>query len=110
MFGHHTEPKMDLYEDQDTNTVNAIIELPGLAKENVHIDWTGDQIEVWAVIFDWDKSGYTICERHVGMVRRRLTTPRGIKEEDIKASLKNGLLTLSFPITPEPMLKRIMIS
>ncbi|PBL04243.1 small heat shock protein [Armillaria gallica] len=101
---------MDLYEDPDTNTVNAIIELPGLAKEDVHIDWNGDQITIGAEIPERDTSGHTICERTVGRFRRTLTTPRGIKEEDIKASLKNGLLALSLPRAPELVLKRIMIS
>ncbi|PBK67744.1 small heat shock protein [Armillaria solidipes] len=101
---------MDLYEDPDTKTVNAILELPGLAKEDVYIHWNGDQITIWGSIPERDTSGHTICERTVGRFRRTLTTPRGIKEEDIKASLKNGLLTLSFPRAPELVLKRIMIS
>ncbi len=70
---------MDLYEDPDTNTVNAILELPGFAKEDVHINWTGDQIEIRAVILEWNRNGHIICERSVGMFRRTLETPRGIK-------------------------------
>ncbi|KAK0216773.1 HSP20-like chaperone [Armillaria nabsnona] len=101
---------MDLYEDPDTDTVNAIIELPGLAKEDVHIFWNGHRITIGAGIPERDTSGYTICERTVGRFYRMLETPRGIKEEDIKASLKNGLLTLSFPRAPELVMKRIMIS
>lgn len=77
-FGY-TEPKMDLYEDPDTNTVNAIIELPGLAKEDVYIHWNGDHITIGAEIPERDTSGHTICERTVGRFRRTLTTPRGIK-------------------------------
>ncbi len=70
---------MDLYEDPDTNTVNAIIELPGLEKEDVHIDWNGDRITIGAGIPERDTSGYTICERAVGRFHKSLTTPRGIK-------------------------------
>ncbi len=71
---------MDLYEDVDTNTVNAIIELPGLAKEDVHIDWSGDQIIVWAKIPERDTSGHTtVCERSVGMFHRTLKILRGIQ-------------------------------
>ncbi|KAK0474436.1 hypothetical protein IW261DRAFT_1610581 [Armillaria novae-zelandiae] len=32
----YTEPKMDLYEDPNTDTVSAIIKLPSFAKERVY--------------------------------------------------------------------------
>ncbi|KAK0468798.1 HSP20-like chaperone [Armillaria novae-zelandiae] len=101
--------RMDLYEDPGTDTVTALIELPGLAKEDVHVHWNGEQITIGAEIPERDTGGHTICERTVGKLRRRVTTPRGIKEEDIEASLKNGLLTLSFPRTPMLMEKRIVV-
>ncbi|KAK0193402.1 HSP20-like chaperone [Armillaria mellea] len=101
---------MDLYEHLETNTVNAIVELPGLEKEDVHIDWTGSEIKIWGETPERDTRDLTICERTVGTFHRTLATPLGIQEEDIIASLKNGLLTLSFPIAPKEMLKMIMIS
>ncbi|KAK0214037.1 HSP20-like chaperone, partial [Armillaria fumosa] len=105
--------RMDLYEDPDTDTINAIIELPGLAKEDVHVHWNGEQITVGAEIpeRDLDTSGYvyTVCERTVGKFRKTLTTPHGIREEDIKASLEKGLLRLSFPRAPVLVQKRIVI-
>ncbi|KAK0470270.1 HSP20-like chaperone [Desarmillaria tabescens] len=101
---------MDVHENIATNIVTAILELPGLDRDDIHIDWHDGWIRTWAEIPERDASGFTVCERNVGMVSRKLRAPRGIKEEDIKASLKNGLLTLTFPRAPETVPKRIVIS
>lgn len=68
---------MDLYGDPKTDRINVIIELPGLAKEDVHIHWDGRHITIGAEIpeRDGDTSGYIVCERTVGKFRRTLTTP-----------------------------------
>ncbi|KAG7444767.1 uncharacterized protein BT62DRAFT_899059, partial [Guyanagaster necrorhizus] len=54
---------------------------------------------------------YAVRERKYGKFLRTLRLPQGIKEEEIKASLENGLLTVTFPKTaPETMVKKITIS
>ncbi|KAK0222828.1 HSP20-like chaperone [Armillaria nabsnona] len=96
---------MDVSEDRATNTVNAILELPGLKKEDIDTTWDNGEIMVWGETPDVEEGGYSVGERNIGAFCRCLRTPPGTKRNDVKISLKNGLLTLTFPATPETVLK-----
>ncbi|PBK67794.1 hypothetical protein ARMSODRAFT_1085826 [Armillaria solidipes] len=97
---------MDVSEDRATNTVSAILELPGLKKEDIHTSWDDGEIMVWGETPDVEEGGYSVGERNIGAFCRCLRTPPGTKRKDVKISLKNGLLTLTFPGTPETVLKK----
>ncbi|KAE9400120.1 HSP20-like chaperone [Gymnopus androsaceus JB14] len=94
------KPKMDLHEDQSKNTVTATFELPGLKKEDVQIDLQNGQLTISGeskISSEHEQEGYLIRERGFGKVSRTLKLPQGIKEEEIKASMENGVLTVTFP-------------
>ncbi|KAE9400117.1 HSP20-like chaperone [Gymnopus androsaceus JB14] len=94
------KPRMDLHEDQSKNTVTATFELPGLKKEDVQIDLQNGQLTISGeskISSEHEQEGYLIRERGFGKVSRTLKLPQGIKEEDIKASMENGVLTVTFP-------------
>ncbi|KAK0444031.1 HSP20-like chaperone [Armillaria borealis] len=97
---------MDVSEDKATNTVSAILELPGLKKEDIHTSWDDGEIMVWGETPDVEEGGYSVGERNIGAFCRCLRTPPGTKRKDVKTSLKNGLLTLTFPRAPETVLKK----
>jgi len=107
-------PRMDLHEDAQANTVTATFELPGLSKENVNIDVRDGVLNVSGesrVSSERDENGYAVRERRFGRFQRAIPLPQGIKPEDIKASMENGVLTVTFPkTTPEQAPKRITIS
>ncbi|KAF8179907.1 small heat shock protein [Pholiota molesta] len=85
-----TEP-MDLHENHEKNIVTASFEFPGIPKENIEINIHNGRLIVSAE------------------TSNRL--PQGIKEDDIKASVENGVLTVTFPkSTPELAPKRIQIA
>ncbi|KAK0494043.1 HSP20-like chaperone [Armillaria luteobubalina] len=91
---------MDLHEDAAKNTVTATFELPGLKKEDMEIDVHDDRLTVSGeskISSEHKENGYAIWERRFGKFSRMLKLPQGVKEEDIKASLDNGLLTVTFP-------------
>ncbi|KAE9406110.1 small heat shock protein [Gymnopus androsaceus JB14] len=95
-----TKPRMDLHENKSTNTVTATFELPGLKKEDVQIDFHDGQLIVSGeskISSEHEKDGYLIRERGFGKVSRTLKLPQGINEEEIKASMENGVLTVTFP-------------
>jgi len=108
------KPRMDLHEDTENNKVTATFEFPGLRKEDVNIDLHNGQLTVSAemkLLEDFEKSGYALRERRVGKVSRTLQLPVGVKDENINASMENGLLTVTFPKTAtEALVKKITIS
>ncbi|KAL0058994.1 hypothetical protein AAF712_014290 [Marasmius tenuissimus] len=94
------KPRMDLHEDGQTNTVTTTFELPGLKKEDVNIDVRDGRLTVSGetkISSDHEEDGYAIRERRFGRFARTLQLPKGVKEEEIKASLEDGVLTVTFP-------------
>ncbi|KIW72568.1 hypothetical protein PV04_00750 [Phialophora macrospora] len=52
---------------------------------------------------------YWISERHVGEFTRSFSFPQRVNQEAVKASLKNGLLSIVVPKAPAPESRRIAI-
>lgn len=125
---------MDLHEDTNKNVVTATFELPGLKKEDVNIELQNNRLTVSGestISSAHDQSGYAVRERRFGKFSRTLQLPEGIKvciffhvsavmnrlidysreqPEEIKASMENGVLTVTFPKTsPELAPKRIAL-
>ncbi|KAF7316162.1 SHSP domain-containing protein [Mycena indigotica] len=107
-------PKMDLHENAASNTVTATFELPGIKKEEVHIETAPGRLRISAesrISEEHEKDGYAIRERRFGKFSRTLQLPHGVKEEEIKASMENGVLTVTFPKTAaEQTPKKITIA
>ena len=107
--------RLDLFESKDSNQVTATFELPGLKKEDVSIDLQNNHLVV-AGETKWsqenkDENGWVVKERRRGKFSRTIPLPQGTKAEDIKASMENGVLTVTFPkVTPEEAAKKITIS
>ncbi|KAG6893219.1 hypothetical protein C0992_010843, partial [Termitomyces sp. T32_za158] len=107
-------PRMDLHENTENNTVTASFELPGLKKEDVSIDVHNGRLTISGeskMSTEHDEGGYAIRGRRFGRFSRTLQLPRGVKEDDIKAKLDNGVLSIAFPkISAEEAPKKITIS
>lgn len=78
------------------------IDLPGYSKEDIKIELNEGYLTVTATKDESkeekDKKGkYIHQERFVGQCSRSYYAGEGLTEEDIKASFKNGILTLVFP-------------
>ncbi|KAF8179897.1 small heat shock protein [Pholiota molesta] len=108
------KPKMDLHESTEQNLVTATFELPGVAKEDIQLDVHRNRLTVAAETKrpeEVNENGYAVRERRFGRWARTLQLPEGVKEEDIKASMDNGVLTVTFPkAAAEQAPKRITIS
>jgi len=107
-------PRMDVHEDAEKNLVSATFELPGLKKEDVNIDVHNNLLTISGeskVSNERDENGYAVRERRFGKFSRSISLPQGVKIEDIKANLENGVLTVQFPkTTPEQAPKKITIN
>ncbi len=93
-------PRYDLIED-DTNII-IYMELPGVNKENVEIDFFNNKLEV---ICSRNKS-YEITpkksEIFYGDFQRKISLPIVVcNRESVKTSLKNGILTITINKTLE---------
>ncbi|KAJ7660788.1 small heat shock protein [Mycena polygramma] len=112
--GDAFRPRMDLHENTEQNTVTAMFELPGVKKEDVQIETLPGRLRVSAeckLSDEHDKDGYVVRERRFGKYARTLQLPQGVKEEEIKASMEHGVLTVTFPkATPELGPKKIQIA
>jgi HSP20 family protein len=127
--------RMDVHHDKDTNSVNVTFDLPGMQKEDVSIDVHNNVLTVSGenrAISERSEAGYVVRERRYGKFTRSLALPQGLKvstlamlftniqqrgywwldaqNEDIKASMANGVLTIKFPkSTPDTEPKKITI-
>ncbi|KAF6761104.1 small heat shock protein [Ephemerocybe angulata] len=110
----HIKPRMDLHEDNEKNLVTATFELPGLKKEDINIGMHNGRLTISAESkesSEREESGYAVRERRYGKLSRTLQLPQGLKENEIKASMENGVLTVTFPkSTPELAPKKIAIN
>jgi len=109
------KPRMDLHEDAEKNLVTATFELPGVNKQDVQINLTqAGRLTVGAELKSEgsrSQDGYAVRERRYGRFARTLNIPEGIKEEDIKASMENGVLTVTFPkASPEQAPRKISVA
>ncbi|KAF7796910.1 hypothetical protein EIP86_008095 [Pleurotus ostreatoroseus] len=107
-------PRMDIHEDAEKNAVTATFELPGLKKEDVSIDVQNDVLTVSGeskISEERDENGYAVRERRYGKFSRSIPLPKGVKGEEIKAAMENGVLSVTFPkTTPEQTPKKITIA
>ncbi|TFK56713.1 HSP20-like chaperone [Heliocybe sulcata] len=105
---------MDLHEDIKQNAVTATFELPGMRKEDVNIDFNNGRLTVSGETkqsTERDESGYAVRERRYGRFSRTLQLPNGVKPEEVKASMENGVLTVTFPrASAEQTPRRIAVS
>lgn len=107
-------PRMDLHENAETKTVTATFELPGLIQQDVNVEVHGNRLTISGESKrseNFDKGGYVVQERTYGKFSRTLQIPQGIRAEDIRATMENGVLTVSFPKAgPDQQPQRVTIA
>ena len=98
--------KTDIQEDENKYLLE--VDLPGYNKEDIKIDVTDGYLTINAKITREDNNeekNYVRRERFTGEATRSFYVGEDIKEDEIKASFKNGILTLEVPkVNPEEKL------
>ena|SRR5690554_5856876 len=91
--------KLDIQEAGDVYKVQA--ELPGVKKEDIHVDIDGAIVSIKAEIQQQDSSGEGTrnlrSERYYGSVARRFELPSEIDLEKADARYEEGVLHLILP-------------
>lgn len=104
-------PVVDSVETDNEYILTA--ELPGLSKKDLKVTFQDDSLtlegEKNQIDEDKEKTFHRY-ERHYGKFRRSFKIPKLVNHEKIKASFKDGLLTINLPKTEEVKPKDIEIS
>ena len=102
LYGHHADKlmKTDVRESEDGYEID--IDLPGFKKEDITLDLNNGYLTVSAAKGldneETNKKGRIIRqERYAGAMQRSFYVGDALKEEDVKASFKHGVLNLTFP-------------
>jgi HSP20 family protein len=91
--------KVDVKEDDKAFTVHA--EIPGVKKEDIQVDVSGDQVSIRAEVKreKEEKKGEKLIhsERYYGMVSRSFSLPSEVDDKGTVARYKDGVLDLTLP-------------
>jgi HSP20 family protein len=108
----NTYPPVDIREEKEHFIIEA--ELPGLTEKTVDIKIQDRVLTLASLPADKSESvenqTWLLRERRPCTFRRSFTLPRNIDLEKINAVFKDGLLTITLPISPDAMEKTISIS
>ena len=102
-------PAVDVYQDKDQFTVHA--ELPGLKKEEIEISLHGDTLTIAGERKPHGNADQGFrTERFFGKFQRSLTLPAVVNAEHVKATYKDGILTVVLPKAEEAKPKQIQVA
>ncbi|MHA2365593.1 MAG: Hsp20/alpha crystallin family protein [Candidatus Hodarchaeales archaeon] len=95
------KPRIDVIDSKTGYTM--FLNLPGIEKENIKIEATRDYLEVKAEQIEILDEKWTPRhrERAVRNYYRKLTFSKPIDAQNIKTSIKDGILKLEVPLSPE---------
>jgi len=103
-------PAVDMYETKDELVITA--ELPGLNEKDIHLSITGDMLTIRGER-RWDQEvkqeNHYRSERWFGKFERTLPLPIPVQAEKVKASYRDGVLTVTLPKAEEIKPKEIKI-
>ena len=106
-------PALDLYQNNDN--VVAVVELPGMRKEDIEIslhDGTltigGERKSETGDNGNGENAART--ERFTGKFRRAVTLPTRVDANKVNASYKDGILTVTLPKAEEAKPKQIQVN
>jgi len=97
-MGNVRKPLADIVETDEEIIVT--LEMPGVEKEAIEINATDDELSVRAKKTEEpekEDESFQKCERSYDLFQRTIKLPCGIKREQAKADLNNGLLTVTLP-------------
>ena len=103
-------PTFDIKETKDAYVVQA--DLPGVKEDDVEISVNGSVVTVAGKREQEQRDEgdqYFAVERSYGTFARSFSLPDGANLDDVKADLKNGVLTIMIPKRPEVQPRRISI-
>ena len=105
-------PRIDVQQRGDALQVCA--DLPGVRKEDVNIDLTEEGLTITGERREEREEGgrervYRSIERSYGRFYRTIPLPKGLKTEELKAQMQDGVLQITIPLDERARPRRIQI-
>ncbi|MGM0423579.1 MAG: Hsp20/alpha crystallin family protein [Thermodesulfobacteriota bacterium] len=102
-------PAADILQKDDSYYI--LIDMPGVSKDKLDISVDENVLSVQADTAYQPQGQESLIENEFGNVQyvRKFTLSDNVDKENIQANLKNGLLRLHLPKSPETKPKRIEI-
>src|SRR5262249_39377227 len=103
-------PAVDIAETAKGYDITA--ELPGIDQKNIEVKYADGTLTIRGERKDEKeekKENYYLSERNYGSFQRSFRVPDGVDADNVEASFKNGVLTVTLPKTPEAQRKEIRI-
>ena len=111
-FNQGAYPKVNVYEHDDK--ISIVAEIPGLDKKNVTVDVEDGVLTISGDKHGFDTDGGKCITRELkqSSFKRSFTLGEHLSGDDVSASFKDGMLSVSIPkVTPEkPKKKFVKIS
>ena len=103
-------PSLDMSETKDNYVVKA--EVPGIDAKHIDISLTGDVLSIRGEKKqekEEKEEDYHLVERSYGSFSRSVRIPAEVESNKIKASYKNGILTITLPKSEKVKAKEVKI-
>ena len=104
-------PALDLYQNNDN--VVAVVELPGMRKEDIEISLHDGMLTIGGERKSENGANgenATRTERFTGKFRRSITLPTRVDANKVNATYKDGILTVTLPKAEEAKPKQIQVN
>lgn len=103
-------PQTDIFETDDA--LNVVMEMPGVAKDNISVDLENDRLRVEGRIefSNYDGMDPVYVEYNVGHYERSFSLSNKIDQSKISADLKDGVLTLVLPKVEDVKPRQIKVN
>jgi HSP20 family protein len=109
-FFNEWAPALDLFEDKENLVVK--LEVPGMKKEDFEIALHEGVLSISGERKFEEKrqkaTGYR-TERFEGRFQRSVVLPKAVQGDQVRASYKDGILTVTLPIAAEARPKQILV-
>jgi HSP20 family protein len=106
-----SQPVVDVFDEKDDIVVKA--ELPGLSKDQIEVNLTGTTLTISGEKNKEEEikeKDYYYCERSQGSFSRSVVLPSEVKTDQVKASMKDGVLEIRLPKTEEAKKKTVSVT
>ena len=103
-------PALDVYEDSENLVVRA--EVPGMKKEDLNISLEKNVLTISGERRNekrYEASETSRAERFFGRFTRSITLPKQVNADSVKATYKDGILTVTLPKAEEAKPKQIEV-
>jgi HSP20 family protein len=103
-------PALDVHEDNDNIVVQA--ELPGMKKEDIDISLHDGNLTISGerrTESKFEQAEVCRAERFVGRFQRTVGLPASVGADKVKATYKDGILTITLPKAEEAKPKQINV-